>query len=122
MDSFSDFVDKVLSWLLLPATGYGACGAFFRCKRNGKSIIQTATEVVGGAVVANVTMPIVAEYAPASTHWTIFFLVGWGGMGLVELAYYVFARGVEVKIRRALGMELPKEDDWDGTERRKDKQ
>ncbi len=105
MDSLLEFLDKVSSWLLLPATAYGAFGAFLKARRSGKTIRQTITEVLGGVVLANITLPLVSEYVPPTWHWTAFFLVGWGGLALVERLYGMLGKLLEVKLRRCLGID-----------------
>ncbi len=110
INTASEIMDKIISWLLLPATIYGACGAFLRSRHRGKTFSQTGIEIFGGTVIANVTMPIVQQYAPQSWQWTAFFLVGWGGLYLVEAIYGVALRILNHKIHKHFGIDIEKKD------------
>jgi hypothetical protein len=105
MDSITDLIDRILSLLLVPATLYGAGGAFVAAKRKGKPISQICFEVLGGAITANMVCPMVREYTPESLHYTLFFLVGWGGLELVGRIYEVVALALERRLARKIGGE-----------------
>lgn len=103
MDNITDFFDKVLALMLLPATIYGAGGAFMNAKHNGKSLRQTAIEVVGGAITTNMLAPLIDKYTPLEAHYTLFFFAGWGGLKLVSRLYEAAAQALERRIKRKIG-------------------
>lgn len=105
MDGITDFLDKLLAVTLGSATLYGAGGAFMHARRKGKPLRQTALEVAGGAITANMLCPLVQDTAPERWHYTLFFLVGWGGLELVGRLYEAAAAAVEKRIGRKLGGE-----------------
>ena len=105
MDNLTGFLDRVLGWLLLPATLYGAGGALLRYGRKDKPARQTVAEVFGGALIANVVCPLVQDMTPEKWHFTCFFLVGWGGLELIGRAYEALAQGIESRIRKQVGGE-----------------
>lgn len=102
MDSLNEFLDRALAMLFGSATIYGAGGALLNARRKGKSPAQTVSEVLGGALTANIVMPLVQEYAPEKFHYTLFFLVGWGGLELVGRLYEAFAQALEDRIKRRI--------------------
>lgn len=104
MQNLSEILDKVIAVAVLPATILGALGALLRCRRNGKTWLQTGHEVLGGAVVANIATPIVADYIPQSWHGAVLFLIGFGGIALVEWAYHLFVGSLEQKVREKFGL------------------
>ena len=101
MDSFP-LLDRILAWVFLPATLYGAGGALINARRSGKSIPQTIAEAVGGAVTANVVMPLVQDFAPERWHYTLFFLVGWGGLEAVGRLYGAALSALERRIQHQI--------------------
>ncbi|MDL2317185.1 hypothetical protein LJC59_08990 [Desulfovibrio sp. OttesenSCG-928-A18] len=102
MDSLTDIIDRVLAWLLLPATFYGAGGALMHAGRKGRNLRKTLIEIIGGAITANMVCPLVQDYSPEQLHYTLFFLVGWGGLELVGRLYDVFAAALEERVRSKL--------------------
>lgn len=105
MDSITEFFDRLLALVLLPATLYGAVGAFMQARRNKKPARQTIIEVIGGTITANMLSPLVQDVTPDRWHYTLFFLVGWGGLELVGRLYEVTAKALEARIARKLGGE-----------------
>lgn len=103
MDSVTEIIDSVLALLFLPATLYGAGGAFMHARRKGKPVRQTVLEVVGGAITANMLCPLVQDLTPEKWHYTLFFLVGWGGLELVGRIYEAVAHALERRIKRDVG-------------------
>lgn len=102
MDSISNLLDRALAVIFGSASIYGAGGALISARRKGKGLPQTLMEVLGGALTANIVMPLVQEYAPEKFHYTLFFLVGWGGLELVGRLYEAFAQALEDRIRRGV--------------------
>jgi hypothetical protein len=103
IDSVLEFLDRVFTLILLPATLYGAGGALMNAKRTGKPLRQTALEVIGGAITANMLCPVVQDLTPERWHYTLFFLVGWGGLEMVGRLYEVAAQMMERRIKRQIG-------------------
>lgn len=99
MDSVTEFLDRLLALLLLPATLYGAGGAFMHARRKGKPLRQTVIEVVGGAFTTNMMSDIIVGNAPGAWQPVCFFLVGWGGLELVGRLYEALAQALEKRIR-----------------------
>ena len=103
MDSITELFDKLLALVLLPATLYGAGGAFMQARRSKKPARQTIIEVFGGTITANMLSPLVQDFTPEKWHYTLFFLVGWGGLELVGRLYEVGARSLEQRIAQKIG-------------------
>lgn len=103
MNSFEEIVSKVLTFALLPATVYGAGGAFIQARRNKRPARQTLLEVIGGVITANMLSPLVQDATPEKLHFTLFFLVGWGGLELAGRMYEALANALERRIRQRLG-------------------
>ena len=110
MDSIMDYLDKLLAIVLIPATFHGAGGAFMHARRKGKPLRQTAIEVVGGAITANMLCPLVQDLTPDKWHYTLFFLVGWGGLELVSRLYEATAQSLERRIQNKVGGSTVKQD------------
>ena len=114
MDSLRQALDSLFSWLVLPATIYGAGGAMLRAARTGRSWRQIIFETVGGVTVANMLGPLISKHAPENWHASMYFLAGWGGLELVGWAYELTLRITARRIERRFG-----DGHWDGEERRK---
>ncbi|WP_302413502.1 hypothetical protein [uncultured Desulfovibrio sp.] len=82
-----NYLERALQFVLLPASLYGAGGALMHSARKGRSIPQALLEVVGGVVTANMVCPLIQAETPEKWHYTLFFLVGWGGLELVGRIY-----------------------------------
>lgn len=121
MDNIKQALEAFVSWTLFPATLFGAGGAFMRSRRRGQSLPQTITAALGGAVIANVTMPLAHQYSPEEWHYTLFFFVGWGGLELVGLVYALLLALGEYFVKKHFpGVTFRPSGAWDGVERRKD--
>lgn len=105
IDNLSEILDRALAALLLPATFYGAGGAFIHARRTGKPLRQSAVEVLGGAFTANMTADLVSMNVPQEWLPICFFLVGWGGLELVGRIYEALASALERRIQRKIGGE-----------------
>lgn len=105
MDSITELFERLLALVLGSATLYGAGGAFMHARRKGKPLRQTVIEVMGGAITTNMLSPIVQEFTPEKWHYTLFFLIGWGGLELVGRLYEATVSAVENRIRRKIGDE-----------------
>ena len=105
MDTISELLDRALAALLLPATLYGAGGAFISARRAGKPLRHSIVEVFGGAFTANMMADLVAGNVPQEWLPICFFLVGWGGRDLVGRLYEATARALERRIERKIGDE-----------------
>lgn len=99
MQEFWDWLTSFLAVIFVPATAYGAAGAALRCIRAGVGKRQLIIEMLCGAVVSNAVMPIIADYAPESWHYTLFFFVGVGGMESVSRFYEAVASAIEKRIK-----------------------
>lgn len=95
-------MDRLLGWFLLPATLFGAGGAFMHSRKKGLPLGQKISEVLGGVIIANMAMPLVQAHTPESWHYTAFFLVGWGGVELIDRIYNAALNAVEKRINRAI--------------------
>ena len=105
MDNITSLLDRILAVMLLPATLYGAGGAFIRARRTGKPLRQSIVEVIGGAFTANMTAELVVKNVPLEWWPICFFLVGWGGLELVGRLYEALAQALERRIQRKIGGE-----------------
>ena len=105
LQSLADLLDKLLYLLLLPATFYGAGGAFLHARRKGKPFRQTLVEVVGGIITVNMLSPLVQDSTPEKWHYTLFFLVGWGGLELMGRLDEVAVGALERRISKKIGGE-----------------
>ena len=105
MDSITELLDRITALLLLPATLYGAGGALMHARQKGKPIRQSFIEVIGGAFTAHMLTSVIVSYVPDAWHSVCFFLVGWGGLGLVGRLYEAAVKGLESRIARKIGGE-----------------
>lgn len=99
MDNLTEIAERLLAWLLLPATVYGAAGAFVQTRRAGQSLRKTAVEVASGVLVTNAVAPLVEGHLAVSWHSTVYFLVGFGGMALAARVYDAAADALERRVR-----------------------
>ena len=99
MEQLVDWVERVLSLIFVPATIYGASGAFLRVGRGKRSCGQVVFEVFGGAITAHMFSEIIYAQVPMQYHSVCFFLVGWGGLEFVGRLYEAVASGLESRIR-----------------------
>lgn len=103
MDDLIEFLNRALAVFLGSATLYGAGGAFMHARRKGKPLRQSAIEVLGGAITTNMLSPIVQDFTPEKWHYTLFFLIGWGGLELVGRLYEAIVCAVECRIKKNIG-------------------
>ncbi|GAB1254774.1 hypothetical protein [Desulfovibrio falkowii] len=95
-----NYLERILQFVLLPASLFGAGGALMHSSRKGRSIGQTFMEVVGGVVTTNMVCPLIQAETPDTWHYTLFFLVGWGGLELVGRLYEAGVCALERYIQR----------------------
>ena len=95
-----NYLERILQFILLPASLYGAGGALMHSTRKGRSISQALMEVVGGVVTTNMVCPLIQAETPEKWHYTLFFLVGWGGLELVGRLYEAGVCALERYIQR----------------------
>lgn len=100
MQEFTTLTDRILAWLFLPATLYGAGGAVMRAVRKGKTWTQTLFEAGGGILVANMLGPLIKGHTPVNWHYTLYFLAGWGGLEGVSRLYEAVVSGLEKRAHK----------------------
>ena len=121
MNDFLQGLDGLLTWLLLPTTLFGAGGAIVHAIRKGRNLKQVVFEGGGGVIIVNALGPVITKNAPEQWHYTLYFLVGWGGLEAFGRLYKTALAGAEKRLQDNLGVK-PKEklhEPWDGVERRK---
>lgn len=99
------WLEKTLAYILLPATFWGAAGALTRSVKLRKSRKLWVFEMLGGMLTANMVYPLIAEYVDAKWHYTLFFLVGWGGLELIGRLYEASASALERRIKKKINPE-----------------
>lgn len=99
------WLEKILAYVLLPATFWGAAGALTRSIRLRKSWKLWFFEMLGGVVTANMVCPLIQSETPEKWHYTLFFLVGWGGLELIGRLYEVSASALERRIQKKINPE-----------------
>ena len=102
-----NYLERLLQFILLPASLYGAGGALMHSTRKGRTLGQAVIEVVGGVVTANMVCPLIQAETPAQWHYTLFFLVGWGGLELVGRLYEAGVCALERYIQRKVNPDNP---------------
>jgi hypothetical protein len=106
MERLTSFLGDFLSFLLLPATLFGAGGALVQSGHKGKTVKQTVFAVVGGVIVTSALSPLVIAYVPQeAAHPGLYFLVGWGGLEFVDRVYQAVMGAIERRIQRKIGDE-----------------
>lgn len=105
MQELSEWLDRILTVVFVPATAYGATGAALRCIRAGVGKRRLIIEVIGGAIATNALMPIIAEYTPQSWHYTLCLGVGLAGIEGISRFYEAVASAVENRIKRRISGE-----------------
>jgi hypothetical protein len=106
MDSITEFFDKLLALVLAASHALRRRRCVHASTARTKSPArQTIIEVIGGTITANMLSPLVQDVTPDRWHYTLFFLVGWGGLELVGRLYEVTAKALEARIARKLGGE-----------------
>lgn len=96
------YLERILTFLLLPATLLGACGAFFSTARKGKPPLHVVIEMVGGAITTNMLSPLIEKYVSVDFYYTLFFFAGYGGLKLADRIYEAFVSAVESRIRKQI--------------------
>ena len=99
------WLEKILAYVLLPATFWGAAGALTRSIKLRKSWKLWFFEMLGGVLTANMVYPLIAERVDDKWHYTLFFLVGWGGLELIGRLYEVSASALERRIQKKINPE-----------------
>lgn len=94
--------ERILAFLFLPATLYGAGGAFLHSTRKGRSSLQVVLEAIGGAITTNMLSPLIVKFTPLEIHYTLFFFAGWGGLELVGRMYEAIASAAEKRIHNQI--------------------
>ena len=97
-----NWLEKILVCLLLPATFWGAAGALTRSIRMRKNWKHWLFEMMGGVLSANMVCPLVVERVNEQWHYTLFFLVGWGGLELMGRLYEACATALEKHIQKKI--------------------
>lgn len=92
-------IERALAFLLLPATIWGAGGAFIHSARKGRTPLQVVFEAVGGAFTTHMLAPLVARYVSPDMHPIVYFFIGWGGLEFVGRLYEAGASALENRIR-----------------------
>jgi|GEM_PF-3640411 len=110
MTSLQDLADKLVAFVLLPATIYGAGGGILRAFKSGKRGAQIALEGASGAFVAHMCGPLITAYVPEPWQYPCVFLSGWGGLELVSRAYTLATEWVVARIRATMP-HTPEHDD-----------
>ena len=106
-----NYLERFLQFFLLPASLYGAGGALMHSTRKGRTLGQALIEVVGGVATAYMVCALIQAETPEKWHYTLFFLVGWGGLELVGRLYEAGVCALERYIQRKInpGEETPHE-------------
>ncbi len=105
MNNLTDYVEKVIEYVFLPATICGGLGGLFKCIRNGNaSFSKKFSDIFGGIVLAHVASPVLRENLSVVYLNFSYLLVGWGGILFIELMYLIFVRVVEFQICRRFGL------------------
>lgn len=99
------WLEKILAYVLLPATFWGAAGALTRSIKLRKSWKLWVFEMLGGVLTANMVYPLIAEHVDDEWHYTLFFLVGWGGLELIGRLYEASASALERRIQKKINPE-----------------
>ncbi len=102
MQDTLNLAERLLQWLLLPASLYGAGGAIMHSARKGRSPLHACFEAVGGVFTANMVCPLIQDATPEKWHYTLFFLVGWGGLELVSRLYEAGVVALERYVHRKI--------------------
>jgi len=87
MEALRQVIDTLCAWLLMPATLVGGAGGLLSSVRAGRCMKRSLFEALCGAVVANVTFPLIVAYFPPAWHFTLFFIAGIGGLKMVMTVY-----------------------------------
>lgn len=99
------WLEKILAYVLFPATFWGAAGALTRSIRTRKNWKLWVTEMLGGVLTANMVCPLIVEHVDDKWHHTLFFLVGWGGLELIGRLYEASASALERRIQKKINPE-----------------
>lgn len=103
MDEVRQFFETVAAWLLMPATLAGGAGGILASVRKGETARRALFNGFSGAVVANVTFPLIVAYFPQPWHDTLLFLAGVGGLKMVNTVYgWIFDEGLLRDVLRSL--------------------
>lgn len=102
VEHISDWIERLLALLFVPATLYGGCGALMRRRKDSRTLRQRISEVGGGALTAHMLTQIIQDMTPEAWHAVCFFLAGWGGLELVGRLYEAIADGVAERLRRRI--------------------
>jgi hypothetical protein len=105
MDSFNALLDRVLYYILLPATLFGAGGAMISSGRKNKSVKQSIFEVTCGAITTNAFSPLIQAYCPPEMHNTMYFLAGFGGYECVGRLHEAVVTALEKRIKKKIAGE-----------------
>lgn len=91
--------ETILTWLLMPATIFGAGGAVIHAVRKGESLRQTLIKGASGIIIAHMIYPIITVHTADIWHYSLYFLTGWGGLELVNRIYEAVVSALEERIR-----------------------
>ena len=102
MQDSMNFLERVLAWLLLPTTIYGAGGAILHSVRKRRSPTQAVLEAFGGIITTNMLGPVIQSSAPEMWQFSLYFLVGWGGLEAVGRLYEAVVQAFEKRIQNQI--------------------
>lgn len=102
IDNISEWLDRFFAAIFGAATIYGAGGALLNSRNKDISTRKKIIEIIGGAFTANMLDPVVVNYVSVDWYATTYFLLGMGGVGLVEKIYQAFEDGLVERIRNKM--------------------
>ena len=99
------WLEKILAYVFLPATFWGAAGALTRSIKTRRCWKLWFFEMVGGSLTANMVFPLISEYADEKYQYTLYFFIGWGGLELIGRLYEASASALERRIQKKINPE-----------------
>lgn len=97
MNVDTNIISNVQTYLSTSSTFIGFLGGVVRAFSKKESLTNSIMQVVIGSIIAWVSSPFIQAHTTTETYPIVVFLIGYGGIGVVEAVHGVFVNVIKNK-------------------------